>query len=136
MMDSIYVGMSGLLAASRGLSNISNNVANLNTAGYKRFELVYKDVGYRADTGDLGNSDNPSQTLGAGVAPGPAVQVFQQGEFRQTGNDLDAAVDGVGLFVVRRDGVTYLTRAGQFVFNSDGVLTTREDNAHVAGLNN
>ena len=134
MMDSIFIGMSGLLASSRGLGNISGNVANLNTAGYKRFELNYQDVGYQADPGRMADDGTSPHTLGQGVSAGAALQVFSQGEFRQTGNDLDAAIDGNGLFVVRRDAQVLLTRSGQFNFDDSGLLISREDGARVAGL--
>jgi flagellar hook protein FlgE len=134
MMDSIFIGMSGLLASSQGLSNISGNVSNLNTAGYKRFELNYQDVGYQADPGQVADDGASPYTLGAGVSAGTALQVFRQGEFRQTGNDLDAAIDGNGLFVVQRDGELLFTRSGQFAFDGSGILTSREDGAHVRGL--
>ena len=134
MMDSIFIGMSGMLSSSKGLSNISNNVANLNTPGYKRFELTYQDVGYRAEAEDLADPQSSPYTHGEGVAAGSTVQVFQQGEFRQTGNDLDAAVDGNGLFVVRQGGEVFFTRSGQFTIDAAGLLTSREDGAHVAGL--
>jgi len=134
MMDSIFIGMSGLLASSQGLSNISGNVSNLNTAGYKRFELNYRDVGYQADPGQVAGDGASPYALGEGVSAGAALQVFRQGEFRQTGNDLDAAIDGNGLFVVQRNGETLFTRSGQFAFDGRGLLTSREDGARVQGL--
>lgn len=133
MLDAIYIGMSGMLATARGLNNISGNVANLNTAGYKRFELSYQDAGYRADLAPGGDGNSPF-SLGDGVSAGNAVQVFRQGELRQTGNDLDSAVDGNGLFVVRRDDRLLYTRSGQFRFDDAGILVSREDGAHVQGL--
>ena len=133
MLDAIFIGMSGMLATSRGLNNISGNVANLNTAGYKRFELAYQDAGYRAELG-AGREDNSPYSLGDGVSVGNAVQVFKQGELRQTGNPLDVAIDGNGLLVLQRDGKVLYSRAGQFAFDEAGFLTAREDGARVQGL--
>jgi flagellar hook protein FlgE len=133
MLDAIFIGMSGMLATSRGLTNISGNVANLNTAGYKRFELAYQDAGYRAELGSGGEENSP-YSLGDGVSAGNAVQVFKQGELRQTGNPLDVAIDGDGLLVLQRDGKVLYTRSGQFAFDTAGLLTAREDGARVQGL--
>lgn len=131
MLDSIYIGMSGLTSFSKGLSNISNNVANLNTTGFKGSELQFFDLFYKYQYS--GSNENQSNILsqGGGVKAGTSYLKFTQGEFRQTGNDLDAAIDGNGFFVLKKDSQTFYTRAGQFVIDNNGFLTTRDDNAKV-----
>lgn len=119
MFESIYTGLTGLSTFSRGLSNISNNVANLNTVGYKRSVLQFQDLMPARDsvTGQRGN----------GVAAGQPHVVYKQGELRQTGNVLDAAVDGAGYFVLRDgEGQTFYTRAGQFEFDREDKLVSRD----------
>lgn len=131
MLDSIYIGMSGLTSFSKGLSNISNNVANLNTTGFKGSELQFFDLFYKHQYS--GSNEDQSNVLsqGGGVKAGTSYLKFIQGEFRQTGNDLDAAIDGNGFFIIKKDSQTFYTRAGQFVIDNNGLLTTRDDNARV-----
>jgi len=85
---------------------------------------------YRNGGGATPGGGNTSIT-GAGVSVNADQQNFRQGEMRQTGNSLDAAVDGNGFFVFERDGQRYYSRAGQFEFDKDGFLTDRITGAHV-----
>jgi flagellar hook protein FlgE len=136
MLESIYVGMSGLMGYSSGLRVIANNTANLNTPGFKGSDLQFADMFY-ANSALAGNGSGFSRMqLGYGLNTYSTSLNFKQGELRQTGNDLDAAVDGQGLFMLRDkdDGEIRYTRAGQFEFNSDGVLVNRADGAIVLGL--
>jgi len=134
MLDSLYIGLSGLIGYSKGLNNISNNVANLNTPGFKSSQMQFNDLFYRYQTssGDGGNSSTYSQ--GSGVTVGSSTMVLKQGELRATGNDQDVAIDGNGLFVLRKDDQVLYTRAGQFEFDADGYLVSRDSKARVAGL--
>ncbi|ROH85908.1 flagellar basal-body rod protein FlgF [Pseudomethylobacillus aquaticus] len=135
MLESLYIGMSGLTSYSKGLSNISNNVANLNTTGYKGSDLAFLDLFYQYQFAGSNQQGLPF-SQGGGVRAGNSSTSFAQGDFRQTGNDLDAAVNGNGFFVVNKDGKTFYTRAGQFEFDSNGILTTRDDGARVYGIRN
>jgi flagellar hook protein FlgE len=124
MFDSIYTGLTGLSTFSRGLSNISNNVANLNTVGYKRSVLQFQDL--------MPARDSVGGQRGNGVAAGLPHVVYQQGELRQSGNELDAAIDGGGYFVLHdREGKTFYTRDGQFEFDRDSKLVARDSRAEV-----
>lgn len=121
MFDSIYTGLTGLSTFSRGLSNISGNVANLNTVGYKRSVLQFQDL-LSNQSGFGGGSGT-----GNGVGAGQPHLVYTEGELRKTGNDLDAAVDGAGYFVLQDNaGKTVYTRDGQFEFDKDSSLVSRE----------
>jgi len=129
MLSSIYIGMTGLQGYSQGLRVIANNTANLNTPGFKGSTLQFADMFYS-------NSASGSNTMqvGYGLNTAGTVLNFQQGELRQTGNNLDLALDGQGLFTVRDSGGnTHYTRAGQFTFNSDGVMVSRIDGSKVMG---
>lgn len=132
MLETIYVGLTGLDSYSKGLNVISNNVANLNTVGFKGSQLQFADLFYRDD--DTGLGGGAQQQIGAGVGTGGTFLNFQNGEARQTGNDLDAMIDGPGLFVLRKDGETYFSRAGQFEFERDGFLVDKGNQARVAAL--
>lgn len=135
MFESVYIGLSGLVGFSKGLSTISNNVANLNTPGYKREELQFLDLFYQQQASGQQNPFSGSAQLGTGLGTGSTHTIFEQGELRQTGNDLDVAIEGRGFFVVRKDGETFYTRAGQFAFDRSGFLVDRADNARVAASN-
>ena len=130
MFESIYVGLSGLMGFSKGLNVLSNNVANLNTPGYKSSSLQFQDLMY-----ELKHSGGESSgQIGTGVGTGSTSINMKQGELRDTGNDLDLAIEGTGFFVLRKDNQTYYTRAGQFEFDENGFLISRESKARVAAL--
>ncbi len=80
------------------------------------------------------NTGSGTMQVGYGLNTAGTVLNFEQGELRQTGNNLDLAVDGQGLFTVQdASGNLHYTRAGQFTFNSDGVLVSRVDQSKVMG---
>ena len=125
MFSSIYSALSGLLGFSKGLDVISNNVANLNTTGFKSSELEFSDLFYRYSQ-QGGNGENPSQ-IGQGVDTRSTRLQFNAGQFRDTGNDLDFAINGNGFFVIKHEGENLYTRAGQLKIGPDGVLTNSND---------
>jgi len=129
MLGTIYIGLSGMTAYSKGLDVISNNVANLNTPGFKLTDPTFSDALYRNGGAIEGSSG--TSTGGAGVSVNTDRASFRQGEMRDTGNSMDAGVEGNGFFALDRDGETLYTRAGQFEFNKDGVLVDRATGAKV-----
>src|ERR1700710_1171412 len=100
MLGAIYTGLSGMTAYSRGLDIISNNVANLNTPGFKLAQPLFKDIERQASRGSLPGSESH----GAGVSVDLSQVSFRAGELRSTGNTLDAAIDGRGFFVLNKNG--------------------------------
>ena len=133
MLDTIYIGMSGLTSFSRGLSNISSNVANLNTTGFKGSELQFLDLFYQRQLSSGYSSAGNGYYQGSGVKAGESSIKFTQGDFRQTGNDLDAAITGNGFFVVKKDNKTYFTRAGQFEIDDAGLDEWHRSMGHRIG---
>ncbi|MBL8515557.1 MAG: flagellar basal-body rod protein FlgF [Betaproteobacteria bacterium] len=133
MLESIYVGMTGLTGYSRGLRVIANNTTNINTPGFKKSTLEFKDLFYSNRATGGGNSAYGQ--LGFGLNTGATTLSFRQGELRQTGNDLDLAIDGQGMFMLRDPSgrITY-TRAGQLEFNSEGILVDRTSGLTVLGF--
>lgn len=118
MFESINAGATAMFAFARALNNISSNVANLNTAGYKRSAMGFQDL--------LVNQDALLGYQGNGVGTGKSTTVLTQGELRSSGNPLDAGVDGAGYFVVQgREGQLF-TRDGAFDFNGAGMLVSRQ----------
>jgi flagellar hook protein FlgE len=126
--------MTGLLGYSRGLRVIANNTANMNTPGFKSSSLQFADMFYTGGNLSGGVTSQNNNQLGFGLNTTGTTMSFKQGELRQTGNDLDMAVDGQGLFVLKgADGNLVYTRAGQFRFDADGVLVSRSTGEKVMG---
>lgn len=121
-MQAFFNGLSGLFAFSKGLDNVSNNVSNMNTPGYRGSDTFYRSV-----------SDSSGQGYGAGIA-GTEVRTAP-GETRQTGNDTDLAINGAGYFVLRNEqGEFFYTRAGQFQIDKDGFLVDSVSQLKVLGI--
>lgn len=126
MLDTINIGITGLQGFSRGLKVIANNTANINTPGFKGSSLQFSSL-------FDGSTQNGQQ--GGGLSTGLTALNFSQGELRQSGNNMDMAIDGLGLFMLKgEDGKIHYSRAGQFQFNGDGVLVNRADGAQVLGV--
>lgn len=135
MLESIYVGMTGLLGYSRGLRVIANNTANINTPGFKSSSLQFADMFYTGGNLAGGNASQNRDQVGFGLNTTGTAMSFKQGELRQTGNNLDMAVDGQGLFVLQdAEGKITYTRAGQFKFDDNGVLVSRANGEKVMGM--
>jgi flagellar hook protein FlgE len=134
MFGSIYTGLTGMMTFSRGLDVISNNVANLNTPGYKGNDLLFQDLFYQYGISAESDANSPSSEIGNGVTGDRTVMREAQGEIRETGNDSDVAIDGNGLFILRDGEDTYYTRAGQFEIGDEGYLVDRGNQARVAGF--
>jgi flagellar hook protein FlgE len=134
MLDSIFAGMSGLLGYSRGLRNIANNTANMNTPGYKSSQLQFAEMFNAGNNGGGINGSSQGQA-GYGLNTLQTTLNFTQGELRQTGGDTNLAVDGQGLFMIQDSaGQTHYTRDGQFHFDVNGTLVTNTDGAKVMGI--
>ncbi|MGQ5524417.1 flagellar hook protein FlgE [Chitinimonas sp. PSY-7] len=127
MIDTVFIGMSGLTSYSKGLKAISNNVTNLNTPGFKTSQLQFTDLFYQGSQNGTG-----AGRFGNGVGTNGTSLNFLPGDFRSTGNELDVAINGQGFFVLRdeQDNLRY-TKAGQFEFNSNGVLVNRNGGERV-----
>ena len=128
MIRSMYAGVSGLRAHQVMMDVVGNNVANVNTQGYKRNTAIFTDVlsqivnGAAAPTEDLGGR-NPAQ-VGLGVSMSGTAQQFGQGFLQVTNRSLDVALQGDGFFVIDRSGEQLYTRAGALFLDADGRLVT------------
>jgi flagellar hook protein FlgE len=134
-LGTIFSGTTGLLTFSRGLDVISNNVANLNTPGFKRSDLLFRELFYQFQL--TGDSDQEAATYknGNGVTAGGTTTIFEQGDIQQTGNTLDAAVNGNGFFILRNESGTTYSRVGQFAIDDEGFLVVAGDEStRVAGI--
>ena len=118
MIDSIFVARSGMLGHERGLNVISNNVANINTPGFRGSTVSFTDVFIgAAPNGPLG------QPLGRGVDATRTQVSFLTGEAQSTGRDLDLLLNGDGFFVLEdENGERRFSRSGNFDFDDAGNL--------------
>ena len=119
MGSALYAGISGLNASSTEMDVIANNVANVNTIGYKAGKTYFADVLSQS----LSGGTSGSMQVGRGVEVTDVGTQFGSGSFETTGNATDVAIDGDGFFVVNdNNGASYYTRAGAFHLSSDGNL--------------
>ncbi|GAU06895.1 flagellar hook protein FlgE [Burkholderia stabilis] len=134
MLESIYIGMSGLTAYSRGLQTISNNVANLNTAGFKTSTPQFADLYYGQQFAP-GSSGNPNVTYsGSGVEYGYASLNFKQGDTRPSDGQLDLAIQGNGFLTLLDGKDARYTRTGQFIVDGDGSIRDKTSGLQLAAL--
>jgi len=122
-MPSFSVPLSGLNASSTALSTIANNLANLNTIGYKDQQIQFADLFYQ-NLGSDGAGDPIQQGAGVEVASQPSD--FTQGDVTSTGIPTDVAINGNGFFVVEQGGVQSYTRAGNFEVGTNNLLETAD----------
>jgi flagellar hook protein FlgE len=117
-MSSFSIALSGLKADSSALDVVGNNLANLNTTGYKDSTVSFYDLLQQSVAGG-------STQIGGGVSAPQTERVFNQGSIQATGGNFDAAINGNGFFVVQApSGATLYTRAGNFNLNAQGELIT------------
>ncbi len=112
--------VSGLRAASKDLSVIGNNIANVSTTGFKQSRAEFADVYASAALGSGAN------TVGNGVAIANIGQQFYQGGIASTNNSLDMAINGNGFFILNDDGATQFSRAGIFGLDQTGFVVNAE----------
>ncbi len=135
MLGSIYIGLSGLTAYSRGLQTISNNVTNLNTPGFKATSFNFADSFSYGGLGSTFSRYVGGQQLGTGVRYGDEQIDFRQGDLRQSDGDLDLAIQGTGLLVLLNGDRTYYSRTGQFTVDKDGFIADSASGYRLAVLN-
>ncbi len=115
--NSLYIGISGLMAHGDAISVVGDNIANASTVGYKR---------NRASFSDLLGGELGAQRLGGGVRLGGTQTMYDQGAITQTGNNMDLAISGGGMFVVKGNhgghAGQYYTRDGRFQMDNKGYM--------------
>ncbi|HEX2902105.1 MAG TPA: flagellar hook-basal body complex protein [Jatrophihabitans sp.] len=128
MLRSLFTGISGLRAHQQMLDVTSNNIANVNTVGYKSSSAVFQDTLSQTLTGaGLGTATtggtNPEQ-IGLGVQLGGTVTNFLQGSNQYTGRSSDLLINGDGFFVLSNNGQQTFSRAGSFSLDAVGHLVS------------
>ena len=133
MFGAIYVGLSGLNAYSQGLQQVSNNVANMNTLGFKGSSVTFSDTVGGGTNGGI-SLDGTTSNGGDGVEMAPLQRDFSEGNLQQTQNALDLAIDGTGFFVLTQGDQTYYTRTGSFQVDKDGYVVLAGTDYRLATL--
>jgi flagellar basal body rod protein FlgG len=123
----VYLSASGANAQNHRLQVLSNNLANINTAGFKPEHAVLQArFAELIDEGIVPPGKGGIDDVGGGVTIQPAVTSFEVGAMRSTGNETDFAInDAEQFFVVKRGDEQLLTRAGNFLFDSSGKMITQ-----------
>jgi flagellar hook protein FlgE len=134
MLGSIYIGLSGMSAYSKGLQTISNNVANMNTPGFKANNVQFSDA-FSEGSGGLTNSQGSGpEQQGTGVRINDPTIDFSQGTLQQTNNDLDLALQGGGFLALLSGDKTFYTRTGEFLVDDKGFLVEQGTGFRLAML--
>ncbi len=123
----------GMSAQQKTVDNIANNLANVNTTGFKRSKIAFQDLFYetistskRGTTLNNGRSGGPQLQIGNGSKAVSTVRNFSQGTIEETGGSMDVAINGSGFFQVEMpDGSMAYTRDGNFSMNADGTMVTQ-----------
>jgi flagellar basal-body rod protein FlgG len=132
MLRALYSAAAGMDSQQMNLDVISNNLANVNTTGFKESKLQFQDMLYQttraagAQSGG-GNELPGSLQVGQGAVPVATERIFTQGDLSQTGGNLDVAIQGSGFFQVQMpDGTLAYTRDGAFKTDSEGRVVTSD----------
>ena len=141
MNPALWAAKTGLDAQQTRMAVVSNNLANVNTTGFKKSRAVFEDLLYQnvRQVGAATSQDTqaPSgMSLGTGVRVVATEKTYTQGNLNQTGNSLDLAVSGRGFFqILLPDGTLAYTRAGDFQLSSQGQLVTSSGYVVQPGIN-
>lgn len=120
MENSLLIGLSRQMTLRQKMNVIANNMANVNTSGYKQDNLLFEE--FLAPVARMNDVSGRDARLSFVLDPA-MYRNFDEGDFVQTGNDLDVAISGDAWFVVQTDDGDRYTRNGEFKTNADGVLT-------------
>jgi len=131
-LRALWTAAVGMSSQALNMDVIANNLANVNTTGFKRSRADFQDLFYQnlriAGAASSAGTEIPTANqIGLGTKVSAVAKLFAQGDYKQTGNELDLAVDGRGFFqITTPDGEISYTRAGAFKLDGDGNIVTSE----------
>lgn len=132
MQRSLFIAATGMEAQRLSIDVISNNLANVNTTGFKKSRADFQELFYQgmksAGASSAEGAELPSGIqVGLGVKPAAVQKMFQQGDFVSTGNNLDLVIEGQGFFqITKPDGEIAYSRAGALKINSEGNIVNSD----------
>jgi len=131
MMRALWTASTGMAAQSLNVDVISNNIANVNTNGFKRGRAAFQDLMYQqvkapgSEASSAGTQLPTGIQVGLGVRTAGVASIFSEGSFQQTDNPLDLTIQGRGFFQIQQaNGDTAYTRAGSFSIDAQGQIVT------------
>lgn len=140
-MRSLTTAATGMQAQQLNVEVISNNLANMNTTGFKRQRAEFQDLLYQniqqmgVDSSDAGTIVPTGVQVGLGVETSSIYRITDQGALENTGNRLDMAISGAGYFRIQMpDGSDAYTRAGNFAVSPDGQIVTMDGYTVAPGI--
>lgn len=140
-MRALNIAATGMLAQQLNVEVISNNIANMNTTGFKRHRAEFQDLLYQtvrrvgAQTSESDTRVASGIQIGVGVRAGGVYRITEQGNMSQTGNRFDLAIDGRGYFRIELPtGEEAYTRAGSFQLSDQGELVTPDGYRVLPGI--
>lgn len=131
-LRSLWTAASGMQAQALNIDVISNNLANVNTSGFKRSradfqDLLYQNLRIAGAASSSGTEIPTSNQIGLGTKVAAVAKNFSQGDYKQTGNELDLAIGGRGFFqITTPEGEIAYSRAGSFKLDGDGNIVTSD----------
>jgi len=137
MIRSLYTAATGMVAQQTQIDVTSNNIANVNTIGFKKgraefADLMYQTMQYAGAATSTTTMAPTGMDVGLGVRPTSIQKMFTQGNFKETGNDLDMVITGNGFFQIQLpDGTTAYTRNGSFKVDGNGTIVNSDGYALV-----
>jgi flagellar basal-body rod protein FlgG len=140
-MRSLNIAATGMLAQQLNVEVISNNIANMNTTGFKRRRAEFQDLLYQnlrrvgSTSSDSGTIVPAGVQIGLGVKPAAVYRIVEQGNLLSTSNSLDMAIQGKGYFQIESpSGETAYTRDGGFSLNAEGQIVTADGFTLLPGI--
>ncbi len=129
MIRALWTAATGMTAQQMKTDVVANNLANSNTTGFKKSKANFEDLMYQTtlvagQTTPGGGQVPTGIQVGMGVKPAGVQKIYTQGDYVETGNDLDIAIQGDGFFKVLHGDEELYTRAGNFSLDSEGFVTT------------
>lgn len=134
MIRALWTAASGMQAQQKNIDVVAHNLANVNTTGFKRSRADFQDLIYQNLKSTGSPATNATQVptgiqIGLGTRLAAVTKIFAPGDFSQTGNELDIAIEGDGFFQIQQpDGTTGYSRAGAFKRDSQGRVVTTDGN--------
>lgn len=131
MIRSLWTAATGMQAQQLQQDVVANNLANVNTVGFKKSRADFQDLMYQISS-QAGSDTSTGNQLPVGIEVGMGARsvatqkLFSQGDYQRSGNSYDWAIEGDGFFQLDNNGETVYTRAGNFKVNKDGILCNSE----------
>ena len=140
MMQSLYTASTGMMGMQTQINTTANNIANVNTIGFKKSRAEFADLMYRvqeyAGTSTSDATKSPTGIeIGLGVRPTAINKIFSEGSLKQTDNQLDMAITGAGFFKLNLpDGTEVYSRNGAFKVDANGAVVNSDGYTLIPGI--